>query len=78
MFRPIEGLPPHVFGVEASSQVTHQDYRDFLGPQVDKLITHGPVNMLYAIALAARRLQRFRSAFPGRGASFSPVGNGGS
>lgn len=49
MFRPIEGLPPHVLGVEASGQVTHEDYRSFLIPKAEELMAQGPVAMLYAI-----------------------------
>ena len=49
MFRLIEDLPPHVLGVEASGQVTHEDYQNLLIPKVEELLARGPVDMLYAI-----------------------------
>ena len=48
MFRMIEGLPDNVIGIEASGQVTHEDYRNVLIPEVEALMARGPVDMLYA------------------------------
>ena len=33
MFKLIEGLPPDVLAIEASGQVTYEDYRDMLDSQ---------------------------------------------
>lgn len=49
MFRIIEGLPEGALGVDASGRVTHEDYRDVLAPQVETLLTKGPVDLIYAI-----------------------------
>jgi hypothetical protein len=49
MFKLIEGLPPDVLAIEASGQVTYQDYRDTLTPKAEALMTNGPIRMLYLI-----------------------------
>ncbi len=49
MFKLIEGLPPDVLAIEASGQVTYQDYRDTLTPKAEAMMTNGPIRMLYLI-----------------------------
>jgi hypothetical protein len=49
MFKLIEGLPPDVLAIEASGQVTYQDYRDTLTPKAEAMMTNGPIRMLYVI-----------------------------
>lgn len=49
MFKSIEGLPPDVLAIEASGQITHQDYRDTLIPMAEGLMAKGPIKMLYVI-----------------------------
>jgi hypothetical protein len=49
MFKPIEGLPADVLAIEASGQITHQDYRDTLIPTAEGLMAKGPIKMLYVI-----------------------------
>ncbi len=49
MFKPIEGLPADVLAIEASGQITHQDYRDKLIPMAEGLMAKGPIKMLYVI-----------------------------
>jgi len=47
MFKPIEGLPAVALAIEASGQITHQDYRDTLIPVAEGPIAKGPIKMLY-------------------------------
>ena len=49
MFKSIEDLPADVLAIEASGQITHQDYRDTLIPMAEVLIAKGPIRMLYVI-----------------------------
>ena len=49
MFKSIEGLPADVLAIEASGQITHQDYRDTLIPMAEALMAKGPIRMLYVI-----------------------------
>lgn len=49
MFKSIEGLPADVLAIEASGQITHQDYRDTLIPMAEGLVAKGPLRMLYVI-----------------------------
>lgn len=49
MFKPIEGLPADVLAIEASGQITHQDYRDSLIPMAERLMAKGSIKMLYVI-----------------------------
>src|SRR5271165_3874905 len=49
MFKSIEGLPADVLAIEASGQITHQDYRDTLIPMAEGLMAKGPIKMLYVI-----------------------------
>jgi hypothetical protein len=49
MFKSIEGLPADVLAIEASGQITHQDYRDTLIPMAEGLLAKGPIRMLYVI-----------------------------
>jgi hypothetical protein len=49
MFKSIEGLPADVLAIEASGQITHQDYRDTLIPMAEGLIANGPIKMLYVV-----------------------------
>jgi hypothetical protein len=49
MFKSIEGLPADVLAIEASGQITHQDYRDTLIPIAEGLMAKGPIRMLYVI-----------------------------
>jgi hypothetical protein len=41
MFKLIEGLPPDVLAIEASGQITFQDYRDTLTPKAEARISPG-------------------------------------
>ena len=50
MFKLIEGLPRDVLAIEASGQVTYQDYRDTLIPKAEAMMTNGPIRMLYSSA----------------------------
>jgi len=49
MFKSIAGLPADVLAIEASHQVTHQDYRETLIPMAEGLMAKGPIKMLYVI-----------------------------
>ncbi|HTI01536.1 MAG TPA: STAS/SEC14 domain-containing protein [Acidisoma sp.] len=49
MFILIEGMPPDVMAIEASGEVTHEDYRDTLIPQAEAMIAKGPAKMIYII-----------------------------
>ena len=49
MFKSIEGLPADVLAIEASGQITHQDYRDTLIPLAEGLMAKGPIKVLYVI-----------------------------
>jgi hypothetical protein len=49
MFKSIEGLPADVLAIEASGQITHQDYHDTLTPMAEGLLAKGPLRMLYVI-----------------------------
>lgn len=49
MFRFIDGMPPHVLGIEATGKVTHDDYRNALVPRVEAMLAKGPIKMLYVI-----------------------------
>ena len=49
MFKSIDGLPANVLAIEASGQITHQDYRDTLIPMAKGLMGKGPIKMLYVI-----------------------------
>ena len=49
MFTLIEGLPADVLAIEASGQVTHQDYQGVLIPTAEGLMAKGPIKMLYVI-----------------------------
>jgi hypothetical protein len=49
MFKQIEGLPADVLAIEASGQITRQDYRATLIPLADRLMAKGPIRMLYVI-----------------------------
>jgi hypothetical protein len=49
MFKLIVGLPQNVLAIEASGQVTHEDYCDTLIPKAKAMIAKGPVKMLYVI-----------------------------
>ena len=49
MFKLIEGLPADVLAIEASGQITHQDYRDILIPKAESQMANGPIKMLYVI-----------------------------
>jgi hypothetical protein len=52
MFRMIKGLPDNVIGIEASGQVTHEDDRNVLIPEIEALMARGPVDMLYVTSSA--------------------------
>ena len=39
MFKEIEGLPDNVLGIELVGKITQNDYKDFLIPKAEKLIT---------------------------------------
>ena len=43
MFKSIEGLPADVLAIEATGQITHQDYRDTLIPMAEGLMAKGPI-----------------------------------
>ena len=49
MFMSIEGMPADVLAIEASGQITHQDYRETLIPMAEGLMAKGPIKMLYVI-----------------------------
>jgi hypothetical protein len=49
MFKSIEGLPSDVLAIEASGQITHEDYRETLIPTAEGLLAKGPIRMLYVI-----------------------------
>jgi hypothetical protein len=49
MFKSIEGLPADVLAIEASGEITHQDYRDTLIPKAEAMMAKGPIKMLYVI-----------------------------
>ncbi len=49
MFKSIEGLPADVLAIEASGQITDQDYRGTLIPLAECLLAKGPIKMLYVI-----------------------------
>ncbi|MBI1173379.1 STAS/SEC14 domain-containing protein [bacterium] len=49
MFRQIEGLPADVLAVEATGEVSHADYRDWLIPRAEAMMGKGPVRMLYVL-----------------------------
>jgi len=49
MFMFIEGLPSDVLAIEASGEVTHNDYRNTLIPKAEAMIARGPIKMLYVI-----------------------------
>jgi len=49
MFMFIEGLPSDVLAIEASGEVTHDDYRNTLIPNADAMIARGPIKMLYVV-----------------------------
>ena len=42
-------MPADVLAIEASGQITHQDYRNTLIPTAEGLIAKGAVKMLYVI-----------------------------
>jgi SpoIIAA-like len=47
MLKLIGDLPPDVLGIEAAGMVTHEDYRNFLIPRAEAMMTKGPVKMLF-------------------------------
>jgi hypothetical protein len=49
MFRFIEGLPPNVLGIVVIGKITHQDYRDVLIPQAERMLANGPLDILTVI-----------------------------
>lgn len=49
MLKLIEGLPPDVLGIEATGQVTHENYRALLIPAAEAMMTKGPIKMLYVV-----------------------------
>jgi hypothetical protein len=49
MINFLKGLPLNVLAVEATGQVTHEDYRDRLIPKAEAMLGHGPIRMLYVI-----------------------------
>jgi len=49
MFMSIEGMPADVLAIEASGQITHQDYHDVLIPLAEGLIAEGAIKVLYVI-----------------------------
>lgn len=49
MFKFIEGLPPDVMAIEASGEVTDEDYRKMLIPKAEVMMAKGPIKMLYVI-----------------------------
>ena len=49
MFKEIGGLPANVLAVEATGEVSHKDYRDWLIPRAEAMMGSGPVRMLYVI-----------------------------
>jgi len=49
MFKVIEGLPQDVLAIEASGNVTHDDYRNILIPRAEAMMARGPIKMLYVV-----------------------------
>ena len=49
MFKSIDGLPPDVLAIEATGNVTHEDYRNTLIPRAEAMMAKGPIKMLYVI-----------------------------
>jgi hypothetical protein len=49
MFKFIEGMPQDVMAIEATGQVTHEDYRGTLIPKAKAMMAKGPIRMLYVI-----------------------------
>lgn len=49
MIKFLKGLPPGVLALEATGQVTYEDYRDLLIPKAEAMLGHGPIRMLYVI-----------------------------
>lgn len=50
MFKFIEGLPPNVMAIEATGEVTGEDYRNTLIPKAEAMISKSrPIKMLYII-----------------------------
>ena len=47
MLKKIEGLPAGVIGVEASGEVTADDYRDVLEPMIQSAHAAGKIRFLY-------------------------------
>jgi hypothetical protein len=48
MLNLIEGLPQDVLAIEATGNVTHEDYRDILMPKAEAMMAKGPIRMLYS------------------------------
>ena len=49
MFKYIEGLPQNVMAIEATGQITHEDYQNELIHRAEGMMTTGPIKMLYVI-----------------------------
>ena len=53
MLKLIEGMVPEVLAVEAVGKVTDEDYRTTLIPLAEKMMTKGPIRMLYVVGREA-------------------------
>ncbi len=49
MFKFIEGMPQDVLAIEATGQVTHEDYRNTLIPKAEAMMAKGPIKILYVV-----------------------------
>ena len=47
--RFIEGMPQDVLAIEATGQVTHEDYRNTLIPKAEAMMAKGPIKILYVV-----------------------------
>ena len=49
MFKLLEGMSADVLAIEATGQVTHEDYKGMLIPTAEAMMAKGPVRMLFVI-----------------------------
>ena len=49
MFKFIYGMPQDVLAIEATGQITHEDYRGTLIPKAEAMIAKGPIKALFVI-----------------------------
>jgi hypothetical protein len=49
MLTQIGDLPPNVLGIEATGQITHEDYQKVLIPKAEAMMAKGPLRILYVL-----------------------------